>query len=1129
MIIKRLVITNLYDNTQKAYDIQAVLDNISSLQCQDSEEFKDALTAALFGRDEALAPMVSGNASEVNFTLNGAEYMLSRTFRDNGDTAQLSHEGEDGTVCSAIEEVDAFLRQNLRLSKYAFKKLLEADTASAQASFFKCDKVRGEYIRSLFTNLVGNLDSLYEEKNVLEKKLYEAGIKYDAMPKYSTQEAHALAKEITDLDNLIQSQKEELDRARDEIALAKEYFAVQEKLESLTEEQKEIASREAQTEKLEERLDGSNEALMLSGLFKRNLELGAEITDTEREIKRLEKEIGVLRGKIDKGEKAVKAAEKEYTLLEERGVQLNKVMQDIILEGSADPLSLKIEDKVEEYYHEFNEELKVLSQKKEEVDKLYNRICTECSILEERKKEIILPARVKKAIAEGSLFEEFITNQTALLADKETELEQLKRNLAQANEELAGKAAAIEALKGEIEEQINKIKGSFPSVEEAINDAVIQKQTLYANHILIASHEDEVAAIDTKIQRLEVDKGEYAGKIKLLKEAVEDLEEHKAKCAEKKEEFVQRKVGVLGENKFADIINDIEMGDSCPVCGNFITEKKLGNKLDYSAIDAEITAFDKLIKEDEAKLLEVLNTLGKYETALRVNGQYMASLQETKQAKIAAVTGILKEAGVANAAEMEKVLRASIEKSNRLRFDNEKLTALKEKLEIMTRFLEKEQEAAKNLQKISIKEKEKEIADFKKTLERAKKEYGKFYEDLKGEKASSLLPKLNIVEKELETIEKELGEKQARKAEVFAEKQELEKAIDLLSAKAVLVDIKGANYGYKEIVSKIISDKLSEIVLKIRQNDTKKEDAKVKVAALHKLVKKQNMELNELHTQLDIQKTKNEALAKTLAGLKQNYEERFAALGITSISDLNRLILPREEAIQYDIAIKDYYEERARNAQSVADAQARMQELSEYFLAYENNLEKEDALEKAIEKNIFALASLAGARQTVIETMEKTAKLERERDALAKEFEELDTLLAAIPSDSERAGESLARYIVKLAAKLMWQYTQGGYTLSYKDEKIGLVNLAKDKEVKTSGYTEQEKKVMAFTAASAVKYTFEKLTRAKVSLPTLITLQENEAGALLSKALAVYAQDKQLIINQPNLAIIKPLTKFAAR
>ncbi|MGI6214110.1 MAG: hypothetical protein ACOYIQ_06170, partial [Christensenellales bacterium] len=73
------------------------------------------------------------------------------------------------------------------------------------------------------------------------------------------------------------------------------------------------------------------------------------------------------------------------------------------------------------------------------------------------------------------------------------------------------------------------------------------------------------------------------------------------------------------------------------------------------------------------------------------------------------------------------------------------------------------------------------------------------------------------------------------------------------------------------------------------------------------------------------------------------------------------------------------------------------------------------------------------------------------------------------------------------------------------------------------------KKVMAFTAASAVKYTFEKLTRAKVSLPTLITLQENEAGALLSKALAVYAQDKQLIINQPNLAIIKPLTKFAAR
>ncbi len=1128
MIIKRLVVNNLYDNTYKAYDIQAVLPQISSLLAQDMQQFKENLTAAFFGRDEALAPIAGGNATEVNFTLDGSDYLLTRSFRDNIDEAQLLLEGEDTIVCKDIDEVDEFINTHFIISKYTFKKLLELDLASAEGAFLKSEQLRQEYIGSLYQNLVGNLDALYAEKDKLEKQADELAIKIKMQPQASFQDAEALAKEIAVLDNLIQSEKAELTAVRGEIVKAEEYLAWQEKHESLLHLQEGILSRGEGIDDMDNTLDASNEALMLAGLYHRKEEIGADITATEREIARLEKEIAALRTKIAKGNKAEQASKQDFTLLEERSRQLNELMQDIVLEGAADPLSLDIDKDVEGYYSEYNQELAIIRQKKEEIDKLYNQICTESAVLEDRKKEIVLPARIKKAIAEGSLFEEFIDNQTLLLANAQTELELLRRNLATAKEELGDKAKAIDALKSQIKEQEDKIKGPFATLEEAVNQDILVKQTLYANHILAASHEDEVAAIDNKIQRLEVDEGDYEAKLHLLKKALKDLEEHKAKCIEKRQDFLDRKISILGENKLADIIDNIEYGDQCPICNNFITEKKQGTKLDYSGIDAEIEVFDRLIDEDEAKLREVQNTIGKYDTALSINSKYKSALQETKQGKITAVAEVYKQSDVANGQELEKALRASIEKSNKLRFDVEKLTAEKEKLAIMVRFMEKEQEAAKNLEKVNIKDKEKEISDLKKTLDKTKKDYSKFEEDLKGEKASSMLQKLNIVEKELETIENELAEKLVQKAEIFREKQELEQAILILSNKAVLVELNGANYGYKEIVSKAISDKLAEIVAAIRKNDIQKEDVKLKVAALHKLLHKQGMELDELNTQLDIQKSKKAVLEQTLASLKQNYEERFAALGITSQADLHKLILPREQAIQYAISIKGYDEERARIEQAVFDAQARLDAYGEFFLRYEDNLAKEKELAQAVDRDIFALATVANKRQDILDTLELLQQLEQEQELLDTKLTDLTALLDTIPADTTKAGDSLSKFIIKSAARLMWEYTQGSYTLSYKNGTIGLVNLSKDKEIKAANISANEKMLMTFIIAVAVRQTFDKLSISNITLPALITLQEGEASTLLGKALARYAQYYNLIINQEDLAILKPLMKHAS-
>ncbi len=1128
MIIKRLVVTNLYDNTFKTYDIQAVTPKISSLLTQDIQIFKDNLTAAFFGRDEALAPMAGGYATETNFTLAGVDYMLTRSFRDNGDEAQLLLEGEDTIVCKDIDEVSEFIDTHFAISKYTFKKLLELDMESAEGAFLQSGELREEYIASLYQNLVGNLDALYAQADKLEKQADELAIKIKMQPHASLQDAEVLAKEVVVLDNHILHKKAELALVRGEIVKAEDYLSAQEKHESLLYLQKQIAARSREIDKMDITLDDSNEALMLSGLYQRKEEIGADITVAEREIAKLEKEIATLRAKIEKGNKAQKASEQDFAMLEERSQELNKLMQDIILKGAKDPLSLDINDDVENYYSNFNQELGVLRQKKEEIDKLYNQICTESAVLEDRKKEIVLPARVKKAIAEGSLFEEFIDNQTLLLANAQTELEQLRRNLVTSKEELGEKAKAIDVLNAQIQEQEGKIKGAFPTLEEAVNNDILVKQTLYANHILIASHENEVAAIDNKIQRLEVDKGDYMAKLRLLKEALEDLEEHKAKCIEKRQDFVDRKISILGENKFADIIDGIEYGDQCPICNNFITEKKQGNKLDYSGIEAEIVVFDRLIEEDEEKMREVLNTVGKYETALRVNAKYMESLQETKEVKISAVADIYTQCGVTSGQELEKALRTSIEKSNKLRFDVEKLTAEKEKLTIMVRFMEKEQDAAKNLEKVSIKEKEKEIADIKKTLEKARKEYGKFEEDLKGEKASSLLQKLNIVEKEWETLENELAIKLAQKAEIFKEKQELEQAILILSNKAVLVELKGANYGYQEIVSKAISDKLAEIVIAIRKNDMQKEDVKLKVAAIRKILHRQAMELDELYTQLDIQKSKKEVLGQTLDSLKQNYEERFAALGITSQVDLYKLILPREQAIQYAISIRSYDEEKARNEQALADTVAMIDALGEFFLRYEDNLAKEADLAESIDKDIFALATIANKRQDILDNLELQKQLAQEQELLDKQLTDLASLLEAIPSDIEKAGASLSKFIVKSAASLMWEYTQGSYTLSYKDGTIGLVNLAKNKTVKPTNISGSEKSLMAFIVAVAVRQAFDKLSLAHITLPALITLQEGEASALLGKAFARCAEYHNLIINQEDLSILKPLMKHAS-
>lgn len=1123
MIIKRLNITNLYDNTFKSYDINTISEDISSLQVDDLVDFKDKLTAAIFGRDEALAPLASGLASEVNFNLNNTEYMLVRTYRDNGDTASLHLEGQESEICATIEEVGAFLAKNINISKYAFKKLIELDMASAEALFLKSSTTRNEYIASMYSNLVGNLQKLEDERSKLESKLYEMQLEIKLQPKFSREDATLLGNEIAALDSLIETEKEELAKVRADIAKGEQYSPLQESYDNLVSLQAEILSRGSQIEEIENRLDASNEALALSGLYNKKEEMARDITLTEREIDRLDKEIANKTSKIAKGEKAARATEEEYTLLERKSQELNKIMGDMLLEASANPLSLNIDSEVEQYYKEFNAELDILQQKKIEIDKLYNQVCTESAILEDRKKEIVLPARIKKAIAEGSLFEEFIANRNGQLAEAATELEQLKANAVAAKETIADKVASIDSLKAEINKLEESIKGEFGSIAESINHAVLTKQTLYGNHLLIASHEDEVTAIDTKIQRLEVDKGDYLSKIRLLKEAMEDLEEHKAKCEEKRQEFLDRKISVLGENKLADIINDIELGDSCPICSNFVTEKKLGTKIDFSALDAEIVVFDRLIEEDEVKMREVENTIGKYETALRVNGQYILSLQDTKQSKIDTVATILRDCKVENSIELEKSLRTSIEISNKLRFDNESLVAQKEKLAVMTRFLQKEQDALADLEKINIKEKEKEIADYKKELEKVVKEYSKFQEELKGEKPSSLLQKLNIVEKELETIEQELVVKLAQKSEVFEKKQELEQAISILSSKMVLVEVKGANYGYKEIVSKVISDKLSEIVREIRKTDAKSEDIKIKVGALHKLLAKQNMELAELNTQLDIQKARKQVLENTLQGLKENYEERFVALGITSLSDLHRLILTREEAIRHAVTISDYREERARNRQAVLDTAARLEALGEYYVAYADNLAREEGLSVAIEKNIFALSALASKRGDITNAIEVAEEKTRAYELAREQYEQLDNLLAAIPANSELLGKSLSDYIIKSAARLMWKYTGGEYTLSYKEDTIGLVNIIKDKIIKT--YNASEKMLLVFIIAAAIRKVFDKLTQGNATLPSILTLKEGEASSHLGKVLAEYASYSALMLDQGDLAILKPLMR----
>ena len=1127
MRISRLSIVNLFDNTSKVYDCQELQPNVLSLKTEDLNNFKLALTAGFYGRDNILVPYKSGEKINVFFSNNEKAYVLTRTFKDSQDEVELNIEGEDTSIKNS-EEISAFIKDTLKVSKFAFQKMLEVDVLSIEMAFNKSPEERNSYIKNLFDNLIDKIDGIEEERTTLSQKAYDIKTKLNLLEDHSEDDVNILVKEIVAADNKIKASKEELIKLRNEIARGDEFFTIQNRYESLLKDKDKINERAKNIEEIEAVLEKSNEALMLSGLYQKKDELSNQILDTEKEIIKVNELLKAVRKKVVDGTAASKDLDKDYVYLEEKSKQLNKVMQDIILKGRENPSKLNIDEEVNNYYYEVDEELKLIEKRKKEVDKLYNQICTECAILEERKKEIHIPAKTKKAITEGALFEEFINNQSVKVANAQSELETVKRLCVSLKDELKEQDQKIKLLEENVRTQEESMKGKFASLEESVNNDILVKQTLYSDHIMLASFEEEVVAIDRKIQKLEVVKGDYTKKIRLLEEAKEDIEEHKEECYRLREEFIERKISILGQNKLADIIDSVEYGEKCPVCETFIIDKKAPARSDTALVDGEIEAFDKLIAEDDKKLREVINSIGKYDSALRVNIQYIKTLQENKETKMQTINGILQHANAKNSEDLETKLKESISKSNRLRFSMEKYAANKEKLAVLKEFREEASRKIKDLEKFDLSNKENDNRELKKILDNAKKEYKYFDKELKGEKASSMLQKLIIVEKEIETLDKELQEKLEKKTIVFAEKQELESAILALRNKAILVDIEGVNYSYKELIAKVIAEKLGEIIDAIGENEKLRENAKLRIVALRKVLKKQSMEVDELNIQLNILKDRKNVLEETLAAIKKNYDERFIALGITSKVELGKLILDKQTAIDYAKEIRDFDEDKFRNSQSIKDALVKLEEYSDYFLRYEQKKEKEAALDDSLTKDTLLIASLMKKREKVISVIEKRNAFMRELDSLSKNIEELSALISSIPSNKNDIAESLSKYIVNEASKMLWEYSEGDYRLTFKESKINLIKIKEDNndEIRNKP-TEAEKKVLNFILAAAVKKVFDKMLKAD-KLPALLTLDDKESSIMLAKAIAGYAKYREMIIMQNSQAILKNVSKCLA-
>lgn len=1059
-----------------------------------------SLSLALYGAEGNYEGIALPAKIMLKFESNSARYTLIRIFeaaKDGSPSEQavLSDFDETAILAEGAPQVNGYLADKLELTKRAFDKLFLLDRAAATAALTADAPTRESYIAEVI-NGITTLDEIVAKTEALkasEKNLLEHIDSVEPVTRKAVKEQQTIASadkvEVDTINNAIGAVHADLAKAaRYDDDLAK-YYAEAGKLEKL-------AAKQADFDQSAKFNADCRQAIAISGIFTdyQTEQKKAEGLKTSLEAKKSER--AALSDKIKDGEQSAKSLELKFVYHNEKTAELDKKMRELLAATAQDPDSLKIDGIIDGYYAATAKQLAELEANAKAFEADCGSLSEACKALQVRKLDLRNSATYKKAIADGAVMEarisrlntEMTAANTSILKHEKEQLELYEQNIAQID-----RIRELQLRYKELDDGIRKGKNTR---QEAIDGVVLYSQSLYAKHIIAASYEADIKALDQKIDKLTKTNDNFSSKRDVIAKRKNELGAHIEKLEAKRKLLTDKLTEYIGYNRLKDYSDNIEYGSHCPICDAYVTYKKDLPVKDTGLIQEQIDIVTAEIDKDKQGIEEARNAISQYDTNLSISSQYAVALQETKKQKQACIDAILADFGFGTIIELYEATVKAAEDYKKLLRDlgdfhevDAELRRLQENNNLVVNSYNK-------LAKEIIPAEKETYAAFNKELTEIVAEYEKLQPVFNGENAEDLLPKLQIIDREYEAIEAELEGTQKKLDEAVARRDQNQALLTTARDKAAPVIHKGSRYSYKQVVVKSVAETFNAILAEIDQNDEQKEVAKMRLAGIRKLLGKYNTQLAGLDVEIAGIQAAIDTATQTAEGIFAQYKERFDALGIKTAEDLAALTPEASVLQKREKEVADFRNELIRTQKTTDDLAESIAANQGFFDELGNNkallASLESKLQEAIARYVVSSSKLDKLTSCYNELVASNRKL----SSLQEKLRALEELSSAI-SEGAVIAKDFAKLVVERANKKVRRWTSDKYSFEINAAgQIGLINNLKAKSVSPSKFNKEEKMLLGMGLSTAFGSALTDLVVTDLPHATVIGIEETDKPGL---------------------------------
>ncbi|MDR0696822.1 MAG: hypothetical protein LBF68_04680 [Christensenellaceae bacterium] len=1063
----------------------------------------DLLCAAIYGDIEV--KLKPNTKIYLDFEQAELIYRLEREFDEDENTKMLALVLQDGDSNDRFEgdEAQDIIFKFLPLDSKAFREYVIINRKILTDSFIQGDAdQRIKFVDDSIFTMSGTTDASTRMSQYQDE---EKNIKDQINAIEPTTEADI----ESGLDDIaaIESEISELKKSHAELAVtatleedsqgAQEYSNALERANAMREV-------EAQLEKESEVLKEHEDIIEISEKY-------LTFKKTSNELKQLSEDLESIKQKRDEAkinaDEAKKAAdqfaydlERQDQLIKETGSRF----QSSLLLYAENPSNSQVPSTIEQCFAEINLQKNQLIEQKKTIETLKSELAESIETLLNKRKELLNTADYKKAVYDSNILTNslnLINDEIQILTSSIEELNKEKSELETSSQSLYDDIHTIGKEQTELRKKANIEEGSL-SIIDSYTLEFKKVNQLTAKYFEVKAYDDECKNISEKITNALASVDKYKEKLQLALENKEKLLKT-SEATEATLKLLQTKRNEYdGFNKMRAISDSLLYGSHCPVCDGYITYKNELPQKDTRALDAQIEKIKADVDKNLQTMLELTAVIGQREVAVRVGNQYVDSLRASLDEVNSKIAKILNEYdGVKDIAGLKGIFVDAL-----ARLDSfVELTREYSSNEILLQALQSNH--ALQIERLAQLN-EKILPSLNERIEKLKTDENEvkialnlLNNTIDGKDPKEILQKVQLSEREIETVDEEIELQRNKLAKAIDEYNEIVDVISTLDSKDITAEIDGQTLTYVQAAIQATARELLDIQVDELSNPF---DYEAQEKELKKLIKKSahaNNKYNDLV--LATENAENDLNSKASANeeLFASCVEKFSKYSIENEDDALRLINETPEVIAYKEKKAKYDEEMLAISDALAEGEKKMLARSEAEAIAKDAADKLKNVEADIAQYEEALDSAKTEVEARRARVAKLAILDNKLGKVKKLISNLDEVSKTI-STNEVSASDLAVTIFDFANVFTTRWSQERYELKISESSIDLFNVEKGELVDPIKYTNEEKSILEFSIIIAYGDAMESLLGLKVQrvLPLYNDEIQNETVKVLLNA-----------------------------